>query len=174
MAVKQNAADFSLEFPAAAKAVNESFYVDDGLVGADSIEGAIFLQHQLQELFARGGFSLRKWNCSNPAVLELIPEELKDTQSLCMLPDEGGYTKTFGVEWNTVMDHFCLKVAELPPIDSVMKRFLILDVAKTFDVLGWFSPCTINMEILFQRLWEMKVSWDDEVPDPVHDAWLRW
>lgn len=108
--------------------------------------------------------------CSNLAVLELIPEELKDTQSLCMLPDEGGYTKTFGVEWNTVMDHFCLKVAELPPIDSVMKRFLILDVAKTFDVLGWFSPCTIKMKILFQRLWEMKVSWDDEVPDPVHDA----
>ena len=174
MAVKQNAADFSLEFPAAAKAVNESFYVDDGLVGADSIEGAISLQRQLQELFARGDFTLRKWNCSNPAVLELIPEELKDTQSLCTLPDEGGYTKTLGVEWNTVMDHFRLKVAELPPIDSVTKRFLISDVAKTFDVLGWFSPCTIKMKILFQRLWEMKVSWDDEVPDPVRDAWLRW
>ena len=148
--------------------------MDDGLVGADSIEGAISLQRQLQELFARGDFTLRKWNCSNPAVLELIPEELKDTQSLCTLPDEGGYTKTLGVEWNTVMDHFRLKVAELPPIDSVTKRFLISDVAKTFDVLGWFSPCTIKMKILFQRLWEMKVSWDDEVPDPVRDAWLRW
>ena len=148
--------------------------MDDSLVGADSIEGAISLQHQLQELFARGGFTLRKWNCSNPAVLELIPEELKDTQSLCTLPDEGGYTKTLGVEWNTVMDHFRLKVAELPPIDSVTKCFLISDVAKTFDVLGWFFPCTIKMKILFQRLWEMKVSWDDEVPDPVRDAWLRW
>ena len=174
MAVKQNAADFSLEFPTAAKAVNESFYVDDGLVGADSIEGAISLQHQLQELFDHGGFTLRKWNCSSPAVLELIPEELKGTQSLCTLPDDGGYTKTLGVEWNTVMDHFRLKVAELPPIDSVTKRFLISDVAKTFDVLGWFSPCTIKMKILFQQLWEMKVSWDDEVPDPVRDAWLRW
>ena len=174
MAIKQNAADFSLEFPAAAKAVNESFYVDDGLVGTDSIEGAISLQRQLQELFARGGFTLRKWNCSSPAVLELIPEELKGTQSLCTLSDDDGYTKTLGVEWNTVMDHFRLKVAELPPIDSVTKRFLISDVAKTFDVLGWFSPCTIKMKILFQQLWEMKVSWDDEVPDPVRDAWLRW
>ena len=91
-----------------------------------------------------------------------------------MLPDEGGYTKTLGVEWNTVIDHFCLKIAELSPIDSVTKCFLISDVAKTFDVLGWFSPCTIKMKILFQRLWEMKLSWDDEVPDPVHDAWLRW
>ena len=58
-----------LNSPLLQKAVNESFYVDDGLVGADSIEGAISLQRQLQELFARGGFTLRKWNCSNPAVL---------------------------------------------------------------------------------------------------------
>ena len=98
MAVKQNAADFSLEFPAAAKAVNESFHVDDGLVGADSIEGAISLQRQLQVLFDHGGFTLRKWNCSSPTVLELIPEELKSTQSLCTLPDDGRYTKTLGVE----------------------------------------------------------------------------
>ena len=46
------------------------------------------------------------------------------------------------------MNHFRLKVAELPPIDSVTKRFLISDVAKTFDILGWFSPCTINEDPL--------------------------
>ena len=32
--------------------VNESFYVDDGLTGADTIEEAIELQKQLQDLFA--------------------------------------------------------------------------------------------------------------------------
>ena len=44
MAVKQNAADFSLKFPVAARVVNESFYVDDGLTGADSVDEAIALQ----------------------------------------------------------------------------------------------------------------------------------
>ena len=43
MAVKQNAADFVLKLPAAAKAVNESFYVDDGLIGADSVDEALAL-----------------------------------------------------------------------------------------------------------------------------------
>ena len=174
MAVKQNAADFSLEFPAAAKAVDESFYVDDGLIGADSVEQAIDLWHQLQEMFERGGFTLRKWNCNNPAVLEVIPDELKGTESLCTLPGDGGYTKTLGVEWNTVMDHFRLKVAELPPLDNITKRLLVSDIAKTFDVLGWFSPCTVKMKILFQRLWEMKVNWDDEVPESVRESWLKW
>ena len=54
---------------------------------------------------------MRKWNYSNPDVLEQIPEELRESQVLWVLPDDGGYTKTLGVEWNTVMDHFCLEIA---------------------------------------------------------------
>ena len=107
-------------------------------------------------------------------MLELIPEELKDIQSFCTLPDDGGYTKTLGVEWNTVMDHFRLKIAALPPLGNITKRFLVSDVAKTFDVLGWYSPCTIKMKILFQQLWEMKVDWDDEVPESIRESWLKW
>ena len=72
------------------------------------------------------------------------------------------------------MDHFRLTIAELPPVSEVTKRFLISDVAKTFDVLGWFSPCIIKMKILFQLLWELKVGWDDPVPEHVRDDWTRW
>ena len=82
MAVRQNAEDFTLEFPAATKAVKESFYVDNSLNGADSVETAISLQCQLQQLFICGGFTLRKCNCSNPDVLEQIPEELKVTGTM--------------------------------------------------------------------------------------------
>ena len=174
MAIKQNAEDFASEFPTAAKVVEEAFYVDDGLTGADSPEEAIYLQQELQQLFARGGFTLRKWNCSNPTVLKSIPEELRDPRPQCTLPSDSEYTKTLGVEWNTVLDHFRLKIAKLPPVDNITKRFLVSDVARTFDVLGWYSPCTIVMKILFQQLWEMKVDWDEVVPEPVRDSWLRW
>ena len=57
MCVKQNALDFSLQYPQAVSAIENS-YVDDGLTGADSIEDAILLHKQFQELFARGGFVL--------------------------------------------------------------------------------------------------------------------
>ena len=56
------------EFPVAAKMVTEFFYVDDGLVGADSIEEAVTLRNEMQELFAHGGFLLRKWNCTSTEV----------------------------------------------------------------------------------------------------------
>ncbi len=45
MAVKQNAVEHAVEFPLAAKRVHTSFYVDDGLTGADSVQEAIELQH---------------------------------------------------------------------------------------------------------------------------------
>ena len=47
MSIKQNALDFAHEFPLAAKVVDESFYVDDCLTGADTVEEAIELQTQL-------------------------------------------------------------------------------------------------------------------------------
>ena len=63
MAIKQNALEGEQEYPLAAAAVRDSFYVDDGLTGADSHQEAVELQKQLQELFAKAGFLLRKWRC---------------------------------------------------------------------------------------------------------------
>ena len=69
MCVKQNALNLAHEYPLDAKAVKESFYVDDGLTGADDTQTTIQLQKELSELFARGVFQLHKWNSNNPNVL---------------------------------------------------------------------------------------------------------
>ena len=76
MAVKQNALDHASEYPQAAEVVEKSFYVDDGLTGADSVQEAIELQRQLQELFSKGGLLLRKWNSSDLLVLQHLPPDL--------------------------------------------------------------------------------------------------
>ena len=60
MAVKQNAIDLAHEFPSTARAMEQSFYVDDGLTGADSVEEAVELQKELETMFNYGGFTLRK------------------------------------------------------------------------------------------------------------------
>jgi hypothetical protein len=60
MSVKRNASDHALEFPKATDVVESAFYVDDCLAGADSIDEAIDLHHQLLNLFTKGGFLLCK------------------------------------------------------------------------------------------------------------------
>ena len=97
MSIKQNALELVDQYPLAARAVQEEFYIEDGLTGADSVEGAIELQRQLQELFSKGGFQLRKWNSSNPTVIKHILQEIKRTSSSHTIPDPDQYTKTLGI-----------------------------------------------------------------------------
>ena len=172
--VKRNASDHALEFLKAADAVENAFYVDDCLVGADSIDEAIDLHHQLLKLFAKGGFLLHKWSSSDPAVQRHISPELRDAQSTHHIPSPEEYTKTLGIEWNANLDHFRLTVTSLQDTDNVTKWTLISNIAKTFDALGWFSPTIIKAKILLQRLWESRIGWDDLLPPAIYQSWLCW
>ena len=97
MPVKQHACDFSARYPLAAQTVEKSFFIDDCLTGADTVQDAIELQRQLQELFHKGGFILHKWNASEPTVLRHLSPHLKDSQSIQPLQDTTEYTKNLGI-----------------------------------------------------------------------------
>ena len=174
MSVKQNAIDHALEFPKAANAVEREFYVDYCLTGADSIEEAIDLHQQPLDLFAKGSFLLCKWSSSDHVVLNSIPLELQDTQSTHHIPSPEEYTKTLGIEWNAGLDHFRFTVASLPATVNVTKLTLISDIAKIFDVLGWFSPSIIKAKILLQWFWESRIGWDDMPPPAIHQTRQQW
>lgn len=169
MSVKQNSLGFSSDYPLAASVVDKSFYVDDCLSGADTPEEAFELHQQLPDLFNRGGFTLHKWNSSDLTVLEL-----RDSQLMHVIHGSSEYTKTLGIAWNPSSDHFRLMIANLPPLQNLTKRTLVSDIAKTFDVLGWFSPAIIKMKILLQQLWEQRIDWDDVVPEQIRDSWMQW
>ena len=79
MAVRQNTINHASEFPLAVEAVFNSFYVDDGLTSAGSKIKVSTLQRQLQDLFAKGGFLLRKWNSNVASVIESLSPELRDS-----------------------------------------------------------------------------------------------
>ena len=106
--------------------------------------------------------------------MQHIPDDLQDSRSVLTISDSQEYTKTLGIEWNAVSDHFHLAMSELPPLEGIAKRTLVSDISKTYDVLRWFSPSTIKVKILLQCLWELKTDWDDPVPLPIRDAWLQW
>lgn len=56
MSVKQNAMDFASKYPLAAKTVDKSLYVDDCFASADTVEEAVELQVELQDLSMRQSF----------------------------------------------------------------------------------------------------------------------
>jgi len=89
------------------------------------------------------------------------------------ISDPESYTKTLGIKWNSSTDHFRLTVADLPQVNGLTKRALVSDIAKTFNVLGLYSPTTLKAKILLQLLWSEKVGWDDPVPDFLLEEWVQ-
>ena len=70
--------------------------------------------------------------------------------------------------------HFHVSVTELPPIECITKRSLVSDVAKTFDVLGWYSPAIMKAKVLLQTFWLEEIFWDDCVSSAILEEWSKW
>ena len=51
MVLRQNTLNLQEKYPWVAQAALDCFYVDDGLVGADSVDDAVGLRDELQRLF---------------------------------------------------------------------------------------------------------------------------
>ena len=151
----------------------DDFYVDNSLDGADSVDEAIKLRAEMQELFQLGRFVLRKWKLSEPAVLAQIPRELVDSQSTQSI-DIDQFTKVLGMEWNATLDTFRPVVSSLKQVETLTKWALLSDIARLYDILGWCSPAIVNPKILLQHMWREKCDWDDPVPQCILPEWQWW
>lgn len=109
-------------------------------------------------------------NSSEPEVLQAIDPDLRDSIEVLTISGGEAYMKTLGLEWNTTMDNFRLTVGNLLSPELITKRVLVSNVARIFDVLGWFSPTVIKMKTLLQRLWESKLDW---VPLSIRYIWSQ-
>lgn len=129
-----------------------SFYVDDGLLSANSVEEAILLQQQLQELFDSGGFLLCKWKTSHPQVLVNVPVHLLDCFPDQPILDHENFAKALGIEWSAKLDCFRLSLSGCKFMESlvVTKRVLALNIAKIIYDVGLFSPSIIQVKVLLQ------------------------
>ena len=174
MALRQNILDHQQEYPRAAAVALESFYVDDGLVGAESVQDAIRLREALQKLFSLGGFTLRKWKASSADVARSIPVQFRDEEPSQLIQYSEAFKRVLGVEWNADTDTFRPMVPTDYADGKLTKRKLLSSIAGLFDVLGWCSPAIILPKTLLQRLWEERLGWDETVLPGISNAWERW
>ena len=140
-AIKQNALYYKMEYLLAAKSVvTHSMWMHHGPTGADFILETIKFQCQLQTFFSKGRFHIKKWNSSEPQIIQHLPAEvMKPTQKL---PTSDEYNKTHWIQWNAVKD--CTNYLHLSyTTGNLTKCSLVSDVEKNFDALDWF-PSTIK------------------------------
>ena len=100
-----------------------------------------------------------------------IPEEFRETENFQIIPPPDQCHKALGMHWRTSTD--TLHVAT-PTLEQKEAPKIASDVARTFDLMGWFSLCTVTLKILLQSLWKLQLGWDDEVPDHIARTWREW
>ncbi|CAG7821711.1 unnamed protein product [Allacma fusca] len=146
----QLAQDYEVRYPAAATVLRRDVYMDDCITGESTPAQAIALQKELMHLMEEARFTLRKWSSSLSAVLETLPEELRETQ-LPFQFNENDSIKALGLYWNPATDEFKFTVQPMSD-QTVTKRSTISQIARVFDPLGLISPVTVRGKLLMQEL----------------------
>jgi len=166
--LRQLATEGSGRYPFAARALLNDTYVDDIITGADTIDDARNLRKQLVALLSDGKFKAHKWCSNSDDILKEIPSELRECNANSSI-DSNDMVKTLGLEWNHTLDEFRFTIQTTSNVYT--KREMLSAISKLYDPLGIIGPVLTTAKILMQKLWEIKVNWDDRLPKEILDKW---
>ncbi|XP_071581890.1 uncharacterized protein [Temnothorax nylanderi] len=158
-------------FPLALPTVKKGRYMDDFFGGADTVREAELVVQQVDHLCMAGGFPLRKWISNNSDILKFIPLDHRiDVHSIQI--DDSTLVHALGLCWQPSTDQFHFTLNLTTP-SIITKRTVLSTVAKLFDPLGLLSPIIISAKIFIQELWANGLGWDDELPPPFSNKWIK-
>ncbi|XP_076549271.1 uncharacterized protein LOC143308200 [Osmia lignaria lignaria] len=167
----QLAQDEGHKFPHAAEVLLRDFYVDDALTGASTIEEALSLREDLTLLLRSAGLNIRQWATNHKALLKGLPEQSINKK---LHLGESSTLKTLGIVWKSSEDSITYEVKTQTVTTHITKRLISSEIAKIYDPLGLLGPVIINAKILLQRLWSIKVDWDESLPMDIHTEWMNY
>ncbi|XP_058448943.1 uncharacterized protein LOC131428901 [Malaya genurostris] len=171
--LKQLALDEGYKYALGGPALLKNFCVDDFIGGAESIDEVIQLKNELRELLSSGGFQFRKWASNEIMVLDGLPRDQINTQSVMKFESDNSI-KTLGIIWNPKSDILCFSHTIRPQNGNPTKRSILSGISQLFDPLGLISPIIIRGKLLMQQLWQLSCGWDTEVPDSVASKWAAY
>ncbi|XP_059221615.1 uncharacterized protein LOC131996178 [Stomoxys calcitrans] len=146
------------------KIIEEDFYMDDLLTGADTIEECLQLRQIISQHLDRYGFHLRKW-CSNSELIIKSSNEDKENEIISI--EENTNVKTLGLQWKPKEDDFRFKISKYSS-DVTTKR---LALSYLFGPLGLVTSVIITAKLFIQSLWLLEMSWDEKLNGELESSW---
>ncbi|XP_033314648.1 uncharacterized protein LOC117213409 [Bombus bifarius] len=169
--LKQLADDGGHRYPRAATVLQRDFYVDDVLTGVDRKVEARSLRTELTELLKLAALNIRKWASNDRELLRGLSEQ--DINDKLLLGESQTF-KTLGVVWNSFDDSILYSVKINSTASRITKRTISSEIAKIYDPLGLLAPVIVRAKMLLQRLWTLKIDWDESLPADVHTEWSKY
>ncbi|XP_071509125.1 uncharacterized protein [Diadema antillarum] len=175
VALRRTAEEGKSKHPEAAMVLERDTYMDDVCTSVKSSEEAKELTKNIDAVLAEGGFKVKGW-------LSNIPMKGDETKSnemnvLEALTEE----KVLGAVWKHETDEFSYQVkstllqseAEKDDSCKLTKRQILSQVARIFDPIGFASAFLVRAKIGMQRLWQLGLDWDEELPPRENAEWVK-
>ena len=134
---------------------------------------AIRLMKDVRSMCQEGGFNLTKFASNSNRVLQSFSEtdrkmDIKNCDLLGSLPEE----RALGVLWNLENDtlRFKVNLKEKP----LTRRWVLSDLSAIYDLLGFGAPFLLKGKQIIQKLCQLNLKWDEDIPDEISNELLTW
>jgi len=146
--------------------------MDDLITGSETIDECKMLQTQISNILDSAKLPLRKW-CSNSAEIFKSVESV-EKEPLFIIKIEADEIIN---QWDYVgsQHRMCLDIRPCLQlrVQDVQKE-CCYQTLTGFSILCFFlTPVLIKGKIILQQLWQIKIGWDQPIPEHIRDKWLR-
>ncbi|XP_047032656.1 uncharacterized protein LOC124639368 [Helicoverpa zea] len=145
--------------------IQNDFYVDDLITGSNNEEELHHIKESVSKALSSACFPLRKYKSNLTSILH---DSTHIQQDKLIISES---SSTLGLGWNPSTDNLHFQTKPLTVSGKLTKRIIMSNSLKIFDPLGLLSPSIIIPKIMLQKLWLLKLDWDDPVPQDIQESW---
>ena len=158
--------------PITLASIRTNFYMDDWLPSFPDLKSLQLAIREIIVALQAAGFRLTKFVSNERAALTDVPLEDHAPEADMTEPGAKSDRKTLGIGWDTSGDRLGVKVSM--PSQPATRRGVLAAVMSPFDPCGMLLPFLLDMKLLLQRLFKLKLNWDDPLPAKERKEWDCW
>ncbi|XP_065883974.1 uncharacterized protein [Dysidea avara] len=145
--------------------IRHNLYVDNVVTGCNTEREAAQFYRDARSMLSDAKFNLRAWASNSEQLVEMSRQD--------GTLDSSNLTNVLGLQWDTTADKLSLSLKGLGhPTTLTTKREVLKDASKLFDPLGITSPVSVRAKIFMQKLWQLRVEWDEPLDATIRDEWI--
>ena len=144
--------------------IQRNLYVDNVVTGCNTEKEAVLFYRQARSMLSEAKFNLRAWASNSQQLMEMSRQD--------GTLDSANPINVLGLQWNLATDRLSLSLKGLhQPTALTTKRDVLKNASKLFDPLGLTSPVSVRAKVFMQKLWQLRVEWDEPLDSSIRDEW---